>query len=356
MAIEVGIWRIGDNPKRLTSSPLDKEASLEDALFRDTDILDSDIMLIGRQVITAEGKRIDLLGIDADGNLRVIELKRDKSPRDAVAQLLDYGYWVQNLSHEQITAIYGALPTQTPFEQAFQERFGVPPPETLNESHQLILVASELDQSSERIVQYTAQWGVPVNVALFRHFRDDDKSYIVRTWLREPTTPEAPANVSSSKDEPWNGIDFAVTLGEGPHRNWEDCRRYGFVSGGQGIWYSRSLKQLFRGARVFVMIPGKGYVGVGTVVDPAVAVKEFMVESDGQTKQLLDLPLHASMMAENADDPDLAEYLVRVEWIKTVPAANAYWRTGMSANQNTAFKLRSKFTLDNLIRHFELAD
>ena len=40
---------------------------------------------------------IDLLAIDADGNLHVLELKRDKTPRDVVAQVLDYGSWVTTL-------------------------------------------------------------------------------------------------------------------------------------------------------------------------------------------------------------------------------------------------------------------
>jgi RecB family endonuclease NucS len=43
-------------------------------------------MVIGRQVPTSYGKRIDLLAIDAGGDLHAIELKRDRTPREVSIQ------------------------------------------------------------------------------------------------------------------------------------------------------------------------------------------------------------------------------------------------------------------------------
>ena len=84
MPIEVGIWRIDSGFTRLVSASLDKELKLEEALVKDIGIVSPDIMLIGRQVSTDSGGKIDLLGIDAEGNLHALELKRDKTPREAV--------------------------------------------------------------------------------------------------------------------------------------------------------------------------------------------------------------------------------------------------------------------------------
>ena len=39
MPIEVGIWRLGGKPQRITMSPLDSELRLEDALEKDLSIL-----------------------------------------------------------------------------------------------------------------------------------------------------------------------------------------------------------------------------------------------------------------------------------------------------------------------------
>jgi hypothetical protein len=45
--------------------------------------------------------------------------------------------------------------------------------------------------------------------------------------------------------------------------------KYGFISAGGGEWFSRTLKNLPLGARVFASIPKCGYVGVGTVIGEA---------------------------------------------------------------------------------------
>src|SRR5688572_24803690 len=101
MPIEVGIWRINGSIERVHFSSLATEAKLEDVLHRDIRLLDPGLMINGRQVPTIYGKYIDLLAIDAEGDLTVVELKRDKTPREVVAQTLDYAAWVQTLTYDQ---------------------------------------------------------------------------------------------------------------------------------------------------------------------------------------------------------------------------------------------------------------
>jgi hypothetical protein len=359
MPIEVAVWRMGEKLERINMSPLASEEKLEDTLATDLSILSSDLMLIGRQVATSHGKFVDLLAMDADGNLAVIELKREKTPREVVAQVLDYASWVQTLSFEEITELYAEKNGGIKLETAFHERFGSSLPEELNQSHELIIVASALDTSTERIINYLGDnYGVPLNAVFFRHFRDGDQEYLARSWLVDPQEAEAKASKAASKKgrEPWNGRDFYVSLGEGDHRTWEDARRYGFVSGGQGKWYSQTLRSLFPGARVFVNIPRTGYVGVGIVKEEVVPVKDFLVSLDGKSVSILDAPLEAPSMGENSGDPELSEYLVRVEWLKTVPREEAYWETGLFAVQHTACRLRSRFTIERLTERFGLED
>jgi hypothetical protein len=59
-------------------------------------------------------------------------------------------------------------------------------------------------------------------------------------------------------------------------------------------------------------------------------------------------------MGDHADDLDLNDYFVGVEWIKTKSIENAVWEKGMFANQNSACKLRNKFTVERLTEIFEL--
>ena len=312
-------------------------------------------MVVGRQVDTAYGTRVDLLAMNSEGDLAVIELKRDRTPREVVAQVLDYASWIEDLSYDRIAEIHRE---QNP-DSHLEEAFDAPIPEALNESHDLIVVAAELDSSTERIIDYlSSSHGVPINAVFFRHFRDNGEEYLARSWLTDPKNVEVSeeSQPRRGKKEPWNEQDFYVSFGVGEHRTWEDAQRYGFVSGGQGRWYSRTLEQLFPGARVFVHIPEEGYVGVGIVEEEAVPVKEFTVSVDGATRPILEAPLKAPSMGENADDPEKSEYLVRVNWINTRSREDAIWEKGMFANQNTACKLRNQFTLDRLTDRFDLEE
>jgi RecB family endonuclease NucS len=101
MPIEVGVWRLGNNLQRIAVSALDYESRLEEVLAHDLSVLSSQLMLVGRQVLTSYGKFIDLLATDPDGNLVVVELKRNRTPREVVAQLIDYASWVQLLSSKE---------------------------------------------------------------------------------------------------------------------------------------------------------------------------------------------------------------------------------------------------------------
>ncbi len=137
-------------------------------------------------------------------------------------------------------------------------------------------------------------------------------------------------------------------------RSWDDMRRFGFVSAGHGEKYRNAMNKLFEGARVWAEIPGIGYVGVGEVTAPAVAVNDFDVEVDGVTMPILQADFKAPNMGEEADDPEQSEYLARVRWLDTRPREQAVWEKGMFANQNVVAKLRQPFTLQRLAEVFRV--
>jgi RecB family endonuclease NucS len=63
---------------------------------------DGPLLIIGRQVPTDLGKWIDLLGVDREGNVAVVELKRDRTPRDVVAQALEYAAYAARLDVDEL--------------------------------------------------------------------------------------------------------------------------------------------------------------------------------------------------------------------------------------------------------------
>ena len=75
----------------------------------------------------------------------MLELKRDRTPREVVAQVLDYGSWVSGLSHDQVLEIFAAYRPDVAFEEAFADWFGMPPPAELNLAQRLTVIASDVD-------------------------------------------------------------------------------------------------------------------------------------------------------------------------------------------------------------------
>lgn len=359
MPVQLEVWRIDEGePRRVIFDPLDQESRLEDVLENKIEMLGLDILVVGRQVPTAFGKFIDLLGIDADGDLHIIELKKDKTPRDVVGQVLDYASWVRGLGYDDVVDLFAAR-SDTAFESAFDDHFGTNPPEGINGNHHMVIVASDLDPSTERIVGYLSdEHGISINAILFQHFTDGGSEYLARSWLVDPTIAAVTKSKGGSKraKEPWNGQDFYVSFGEGPSRAWTDAQRYGFVSGGGGRWYSQTLKQLFPGARVFVNIPQVGYVGVGIVRAEAVPVRDFQVDHESASRPILEVPRSAAAMNAFVDDNERCEWVVGVDWIKTLPYEKAIWEKGMFANQNTVTKMRNSFTIERLVDRFGLEE
>lgn len=358
MTSETALWRIDNGVQRVQPSRIGTEEALESLIEANPGILGEPLLFIGRQVPTEHGKIIDLLGLDGDGGVHVLELKRDRTPRDAVAQALDYGSWIQTLDADDIRSIFEKYSPGVALEAAFSERFGVALPETINDDHRLLIVAAELDAASERIVEYVAAFGVPINVAFFQHFTDDGRSYLARSLLVANDEAASATTSKRSTGEPWNGQDWYVSFGEdSAHRSWDDARRYGFVSAGGGTWYSRTIRSLPVGGRVFVCIPGQGvgYVGVGKVVGEAMPFEVALLDVDGHQVRMRDLTLQGDY-THVVDDDDPAEYIVPVEWERTVDRADAVWEKGYFANQNSACKLRNRFTLDGLYSAFGLVE
>lgn len=338
MPIQHEIWKVGSKPEPLIVSKLASEKLLEDMIVDCPSILSGEWMLIGRQEKTSFGGLIDLLAIAPDGSLVLIELKRDKTPREIVAQSLDYASWVESLAAEKIAQIYERFSGGKNFDEAFKNHFGTELEEdSLNQSHQIIIVAAELDASTERIIGYLNARDIAINAIFFQVFQQGTEQLLSRAWLIDPGETQANAAITTKtkgEKEPWNG-EFYVSFGDTTSRSWEDAMKYGYISAGGGSWYSQTLKMLSPGDRVWVKIPKTGYVGVAIVTGAVQSVNDFTVQTLEGERPALEILQHRDLYQQNADDPDKAEYFVEVEWLDTVPRNQAINEVGLFGNQNT---------------------
>lgn len=277
------------------------------------------------------------MALAPDGTLILIELKRGKTPREVVAQAIDYASWLQNLESVDLSRIFSRFSGGKSLADEFNFRFGSPLDESvLNESHQIVIVATSLDPSSERIVGYLNQRDIPINVLFFQIFDTGSEQILSRAWLLDPTETQLSAQTSqpAAKKEPWNG-EYYVSYGHGMGRTWSDAVEHGFVSAGGGSWYSNTLSLLKANDRIWVKAPQHGFVGVGRVTGPPEPASEFKIKVNGQDVLAVDALKSASYHREHIDDPDKMEYFVPVEWAQTVPIQQAVSEIGLFGNQNT---------------------
>jgi len=364
VSIEMAIWRMTDDgPVQLRYGSLDLERRLEDTIVADPSLTGMDLLVVGRQVRTDSGGAIDVLAVDIEAHVHVLELKRGRTPRDVVAQALDYGSWAQHLTLDEVSTIYAEQNDGT-FDEAFADQFGAPVPDLFNSDQQLTIVASELDAASDRIVSYLAeQYSVPVNAVFFRHFVDGSSEYLARTWLIPPEdaeTRQTRGRTKSAKSRPWNGRDFYVILGnleQGAHR-WEAGSIYGFVGAGGGSWYTKPLRNLTPGKRVFAYVGGAGYVGIGEVTGEMLPLRSLEVERDDAIIPVIDQPEIPERIRERAhlDDDEVTEYAVPVRWLAQRRVSDAVSERGLFASQVTVCKLRDDRTIDVVTAALGLQD
>ena len=287
MPVKHRLWTVEEKPRQIAATNLADEKALEDMIVAAPEILSDEWMLIGRQEATDGGRRADLIAIAPDASLILIELKRDKTPRDVIAQTLDYASWLSGVRAEDVVGMYERFQPGRSLGQEFRAKFGDDLDEdSINETHQLVVVSSAVDSRTER--------------------------------------------------EPWNG-EFYACFGHDETRSWAEAIRYGFISAGGGNWYSGTLKLLEEGSRVWVKAPNYGFVAVGLVTGRRQSALEFMIGD----KPALEVLEEGHYHRDFTDDPDRMEYFVPMRWFEHVPIEKAVYEVGLFGNQNTVCRPRT---------------
>ena len=160
------------------------EKELEDLLEKNPSIiLNKELLIIGRQVVTDSQKRIDLLSVDSEGTLFVIELKRGIAPREMIAQVLDYTSWLNDLSERQIEKIardyfdkqkirYSSL------LEAFEDKFKRKLDFQIGLNLVNVLFAQDFHKDLFNATNYLYGKGVEIYCIKFEMFSNNEISYL----------------------------------------------------------------------------------------------------------------------------------------------------------------------------------
>ena len=162
-----------------------KELDLEDLLEKNPEYFFSEnrILIIGRQVLTNLNTSIDLLGVDNRGNTIVIELKRNKTPRETLAQLLEYASYIENIDYEQLNEIFqqysGDDANLEEYHSEYFENNEAVQNISWNKSMKLIIVAQEITPEIKQTSLFLRKKGIDVYCAEFKYFKDKSNHRIL---------------------------------------------------------------------------------------------------------------------------------------------------------------------------------
>lgn len=162
-----------------------EESVLENWLENNSDDIleDGKLLIIGRQVTTNLGSIIDLLGIDREGNTVVIELKRDRTPRDTLAQALEYASFVEELDTDSLEEILQRYVNDEGLNLSSYHRnyFELSPDEAVsfNKDQRIVLVGQRITGEIRQTASFLRKKGMRVTCLEFSYFQGNGGKHLL---------------------------------------------------------------------------------------------------------------------------------------------------------------------------------
>lgn len=167
------------------------EREIEDLLWGGLEEITGDpLFKVARQPAIRGGGRPDVVALTTEGQVVVIEVKRDVD-RGQLAQCLEYAGWARTANLDELAGLYHASVEQ--FFQDWQEFTGTPTPRRIQGSPQLILVARDFHGRTGSAFEYLVENDLPVKlirVALYE--AKDGRRFLDVEGEHEPEQPATP--------------------------------------------------------------------------------------------------------------------------------------------------------------------
>jgi hypothetical protein len=215
-----------DDMTRIPETELQSEQNLEQRLVRTdgAEIGEVEVLYVGRQGSPGEGGIFDLLGLDEQGNAVIVELKRDRAPRDIVAQALEYASEIRNVGYDYLDDRYREFlrdeqgysdPTEIPsLRMAHADYFDLDDPlseREFNAEQRLVVVGTDFGDVSLNMADFLREHGIDVVAVEYSTYRTDEGVELLTTdGIRRPLSEEPTSPSSTSDAVDYSEFIFAV--------------------------------------------------------------------------------------------------------------------------------------------------
>ncbi len=170
---------------------------LENWIKTKPEILGTDILIIGEQVYTKSGP-LDFLAIDNNGNIVVVELKRDRLARVVLAQAIDYASDLSTWDIDKLSEVCMSY-TGNSLEDHIAENFEDIEIDdiTINQTQRLLLVGFSIEESLNRMIEWlSSNFDLSVNAIILNYVKTSNGTELLS---RTVTIPEEIAKEKTSK-------------------------------------------------------------------------------------------------------------------------------------------------------------
>ena len=202
MATEIKTWEITDgelNPIQTTLAENNRKETehLEKWIKTKPEILGTDILIIGEQVYTKSGP-LDFLAIDNNGNIVIVELKRDKLARLVLAQAIDYASDLSTWDIDKLSEICMSF-TGNSLEEHISANFENIEIDdlTINQTQRLLLVGFSIEEPLNRMIEWlSSNFDMSINAIVLNYVKTSNGTELLS---RTVTIPEEIAKEKTSK-------------------------------------------------------------------------------------------------------------------------------------------------------------
>lgn len=159
------------------------------------------LLIMGRQVSTNLGGFIDLLAADREGDIVVIELKRDRTPRDTIAQALEYTSFVEQLDITQLEEILASYTNDDAVRLAEYHRqyFDLDATEAVafNKDQRIVIVGQKVTSEIRQTASFLRSKGIRVTCIEFSFFKTEEGKTLLTNEVVVGQEADKPKQVTS---------------------------------------------------------------------------------------------------------------------------------------------------------------
>ena len=171
-----------DNKKLIKMTPttfqnekLKERYDIQEWIEKNPEIIEENLLIIGKEVALPSDIRLDLLAIDKNSNLVILELKRDTTGRNVDWQAIKYASYCSNFSPTDIFRQFAEYlgSDEDEAETKIEEFIDSENFEDLNQNQRLILVSKEFHSDVVSSVLWLRDYGIDISCVKLTPFIDE---------------------------------------------------------------------------------------------------------------------------------------------------------------------------------------